>query len=281
MADSRSNPQLTELQAVELSELEKKPVLTPKQQEKLALLVTKRENSSKVILSDGCIEYLMEVYAWETGQRVRVQKEMDVEALERGKIVEQAGIDLLSFVENITYTKNKERIFNEFLTGEPDIFTGANIYKAKKISDIKSVCDQVLFLCKMQSGLEAGQKEQLQGYGDISGAQDLEVANCLLNVPEMQIEDRKRRLIYKMGVATDENPEFKLAWATYLRSMIFDGSYNTPPIPATRRVHKIIVEPFTDFERQAVYERVKVCRQWMVEFHKIYGQTEVYKDKIA
>lgn len=275
MADSRENPQLTEGQAEELKDLEKKKTLTPNQQEKLSKLIVKRENSGKVILSAGCIEYLMEVYAWETSQRVRIQKEMDVEQLERGKIVEQKGIELLGFVENTPYEKNKQRIFNDYLTGEPDVFHGPHIYKAQKIRDIKSVCDQVLYLCKVHGGLEPGQKEQLQGYGDISGAEDLEVANCLLNMPDIQIEDRKRKLIYKMGVATDENPEFKAAWATYYRSMVFDD------IPATRRVHKIIVEPFTDFERQAVYDRTKVCREWITAFHNIYQQTEVYSEKIA
>lgn len=264
MASSRSNPVLTEKQAEELKILENKMTMTTVQKERMAELLVKRENSSKVILSDTCIAYLMDVYAWETGRRVRVSKEMDVEYLQKGKLVEVDSIELLSFVENVPYKKNAERVFNDFLSGEPDIFTGEQIMQATKITDIKSIWDHPTFLCKLNTGVANGNTEQVQGYGDITGAKDLEVANCLVNMPPIQISDYKRRLMYKMEVATDENPDFKAAWEIMLRSMMFDN------IPPNQRVHKIPVAPFTDFERQAVYDRVKVCRDWLCQFDESY-----------
>lgn len=76
MATSRSNPCLTETQTKELAELEKKQSLTEVQSKRLAELLVKKENSAKVILSDTAIEYLMEVYAWETEGMVPVSKEI-------------------------------------------------------------------------------------------------------------------------------------------------------------------------------------------------------------
>lgn len=264
MSDSQKNPTLSEKQAARLKELEQRNTLTEPMRIEYTKLVQYRENAGKTILSDGCIGYLMDVYAWETGGRIRVGKELDIEYLERGKMVEQECIDLLGFVENAFYEKNKERIYNDFLSGEPDIFTGEGIYKANKVVDIKSCQDHPTFLCKINSGLENGQAEQLQGYGDITGAKDLVVANCLVNLPEMQVMDKKYKLVRKLGCATDESPEFKEVWPQLYRSMVFDD------IPHAQRVHKLKVEPFTDFERQAVYDRVKVCREWLNGFHERY-----------
>jgi len=266
MANSQKNPQLTEKKAERLEELEKKQVLTTSQSEELAELLVRKANSSKAILSDTCIAYLMDEYAWREGRRVRVSKEMDIEYLQKGKLVEQDSIELLSFIENVPYKKNTERIYNDFLSGEPDIFAGESIMSAEKVTDVKSIWDHPTFLCKLNTGVANGNTEQLQGYGDITGAKDLEVANCLVNMPTIQINDYKRRLLYKMEVATEENPEFKAAWEVMLRSMIFDN------IPAHQRVHKIKIAPFTDFERQAVYDRVKVCREWLNNFHLTYQQ---------
>ena len=63
LSNSRDNPVITDKQAVLLSELEKKDSLTDKQKEEMARLIVLRENASKIILSDTCIDYLMEVYA--------------------------------------------------------------------------------------------------------------------------------------------------------------------------------------------------------------------------
>lgn len=266
MSSSQKNPQLSEKQAVRLAELEKREVLTDAMRIEYTKLVQNRENSTKIILSDTCIGYLMDVYAWETGGRIRVGKELDIEYLQRGKMVEQECIDLLSFVENTIYEKNKERIYNDFLSGEPDIFVGKEIYASSKVTDIKSCQDHPTFLCKVNTGLENGQTEQLQGYGDITGAQDLEVANCLVNLPEIQVMDKKYKLVRKLGCATDESPEFKEVWPGLYRSMVFDD------IPPALRVYKLKVEPFTPFERQAVYARVKVCREWLCKFDETYQQ---------
>jgi len=264
MAKSAAYPTLTEKQAARLDELEGKSVLTDKMKAEISDLLIKKENGKKIILSDTCISYLMDAYSLETTQKVSVSKEMDIEFMQKGKLQEPESIKLLSFIDQVEYKKNEDRVTNDFLSGIPDIFTGESIMRAEKLKDIKSIWDYPGFLCKIHSGAANGNKEQLQGYGDITGCIDLEVVNCLVDMPDTIIGDYLRRLLYKMDVATEENLQYKIA-AAYLENSMRFGD-----IPAHMRVFKIKIEPFTEFERQAVYDRVKVCRDWLCDFDAKY-----------
>jgi hypothetical protein len=258
MSNSRSNPCLTEKQALRLDELEKKEVLTEKMKEELADLLIKKANGSKIILSDTCIEYLMEVYAWEVLGKQAVTKELDMEYTRKGKIGEPESIKLLSLVDGMLYEKNEERWYNEFLSGEPDIF------HENKIIDIKTCWDCPGFLKKINCSLENGYSYQIRGYLDITGATEGEVVYALINTPETIVNDYKRKLFYQMEVVTEESPEYVEAVANLVNSMYFDD------IPMHKRVFRVKVEPFSDQERQKLYDRVKVCRDWLNEFHEMY-----------
>lgn len=272
MSNSKDNAPLTDNQAKELAELEAKPTRTEKQGLRITELVLKQEKSKDVILSDTAIAYLVEAYAWETEKMCSITKEMDVEYFERGRKTEPESIELLSFVDDGAYIKNEERFENEFLSGIPDVLhvsvdgaaEGQEEWFAETIVDIKSTKDYPTFLYKMHKGLDPGNREQLQGYGDILDCLNLKVAFTLPTMPESIRNGYKMKLAYKMDEVTTESPRFLKAWAELERSMIFDH------IPAPRRVYKIPVEPFTLSEKQAVYERVKVCREWLNNFHLQY-----------
>jgi hypothetical protein len=275
MANSAQNPPLTELQVKELADLEAKPARTEKQGIRIAELVLKRENAKDVVLSDSCVNYLLEAYAWETERMCSITKEMDVEYFERGRKTEPESVGLLSFVDDTPYVKNEERFENAFLSGIPDILEiggraliddsgGSEIYWTKRIRDIKSCRDYPTFLYKMHKGLDPGNEDQLKGYGDILECGDLGVAFTLPTMPESIRAGYKIKLAYKMNAAIDQDPEFEKAWANLERSMIFDH------IPAARRVYKIPVAPFTPAEQQATYERVRHCREWLHNFHTQY-----------
>jgi hypothetical protein len=261
MASSKSNPTLTEKQSLRLSELEAKSSLTAKQASDMASLLVRKENGTKNSLSDGCIDYLVSVYAWEVYGRVPISKElMEVDQMRKGKMVENDSIELLSFIDDTIYTKNDQRIHNEFLSGEPDVIITGLEDIPTKIIDIKSSFDLPGFFMKAFSEPPLSYTYQVQGYCDISGALEGEIAYCLVNSPETMISDAKRKLLYMMNVATEENTEFKETWANLERSMVFDD------IPASERVIRFDIEPFTDEERNKVYDRVKVCREWLWNF---------------
>jgi hypothetical protein len=135
---------------------------------------------------------------------------------------------------------------------------------ANSIGDIKNSFDYPVFLKKINKGLENGNKEQVQGYCDIAKSSKGFIAHCLVDMPEEIIEDMKYRLLKKMNCATELSPEFMEEWEKWERSMRFSH------IPPAQRVFKIPVTPFTEFERQKVYDRVKICREWLNSFHETF-----------
>jgi len=271
LANSRSNPVLTEKQALRLLELRGKDALTDKMKEEMADLLVKEVNGSKIILSDTCISYLMTEYAWQTEGMVAVTRElMDIPQMQKGTIVESDSLKLLSKVDGIFYNANenaegeRERVSNEYLSGEVDAYAGDSIMTATVIPDIKSIWDYPTYLCKIHEPLTVANDWQIKGYQDITGAQDGFVANCLIDTPDFIIEGKKWQLLKKLNVATEEAPEFKKKWAIIEHSMRFGH------IPENKRVFKKKVDPMTDIQQQFLYDRVKVCREWMEIFHESF-----------
>lgn len=276
LAANRENPCITEKQVVELAELENKGTPTPKQKERIAELLIKKENSTKVILSDGYIDYLMEWYAWETQGMIATNKEsLETLGMNKGRMVEEESGLLLSFVDNVEYkrhideeTGERLRVSNDFLSGEIDWYLGESIYEAYNVTDTKNAFDYPTLLKKINKGLENGQKEQVQGYCDILQASEGYVAHTLVSNPPQIIEEMKWKVMKKLGSATELSPEFVIEWRKWERSMIFDH------IPHRQRVHKFEVELFSDFERQKLYDRVKFGREFLWNFHEQYTKID-------
>lgn len=275
LSNSRSFMPITEVKKARMAELEAKQDsakgLTGKQAQELAELRVKQENSAKIVLSDTCIEYLMEAYAWEVEGMIPVNKEsMDILQIKKGKLAEyQAGL-LLSAVDGVEYKTYKDRICNDYLSGEIDFYLGDSIRKAINVTDVKNAFDYPGFLKKINNGLENGQKEQVQGYGDITNAGELYIANCLVDNPDEVMEDIKWRVAKKFNAISIESPEFLEEWKKWERSMKFTH------IPIHKRVFKIKVEPFTESERQRVYDRVKYCREWLFKFDEQYQKMNLH-----
>ena len=255
---------LTENQLNKIKELEGKEKRTEKQSIELTELIQRRDKPKEIVLSDTCIGYLMEHYAFVTEGAISVTKEFDIDYFDKGRRQEAEAIATLSEVDGVEYTKNTDRIFNDFLTGEPDIFLGENVYKATVIYDTKAAWDYPGFLKKINSAVDNANKQQIQGYCDISGAGEGYVADVLVNMPDTIINDYKFRLAKKMDVIDTYSKEFQEAEDKLMLSLNFDR------IPKHKRVFKKKVDPFTDFERQKVYDKVKVCREWLVKFHEQY-----------
>lgn len=271
VSNSRSNPCITEKQQLLLDELDKKETLTEKQKEERTRLIQLKDNSTKVILSDTAITYLLEEYAWRTQGMVRVTKElMDIPQMQKGTIVEPQSLDLLSYVDKVKYEPNRdvngqrERVYNEYLSGEVDAYVGNSIMEAEKLPDVKSIWDYPTFLCKIKEPLTIANDWQLKGYGDITNAPEIFIGNCLINTPDEIINGIKWKLLNKMNVATEESPEFKEKWKIIERSMYFSH------IQPNLRVFKKPVDRMTPIQQQFLYDRVKICREWLKNFHEDY-----------
>jgi hypothetical protein len=267
LSENKSNPPMTESQDRTLAKYRKTldagKRLTLNQADEMAYLETKEKNTKKLILSESCIKYLMTEYAWITEGMIPVGREqLNLVAARKGNITELEGILLLSKVDQIQYKIHKTRIYNEYLSGEIDAYSGEEVMKAICIVDNKASYDYPTYLCKIHSKVENDHKNQVKGYIDITGARVGYVSNTLVNCPQELIEEARWSLTRKMNAATPESPEVMEVWPTWERSMIFDRiSYH-------KRVHKVKIEPFTDHERKRLYDKVKVCREWLNSFHE-------------
>jgi len=261
MANSKENAPLTDNQIKELAELEAKATRTEKQTLRITELVLKMEKSKDVVLSDTCIQYLTEAYAWEVFGKFNVTKEMDIEYIQKGREVEDESIELLSFVRDRAYSKNTERIENDFLSGHPDVYAGEKLIGADYITDMKNCWSLPGFLYKIHKGIDDGYREQVGGYGLIANCTNLSVTYALVNTPESIRNSYKFRLANKLNVIDVDHRE---EWHQIECSMIFTD------IRHEQRIHEIPLEPFSETEKNAIYERVKHCREWLNNFHELY-----------
>ena len=266
LAVSAENKPLTPKQLEDIKKYENKPNLTPTQAADLIRLKAKMDAPPEITYSLTCIEYLTEWYSWYVHGKKPVDREaMDMIPTEKGKKVQTESILLLSKVEGKLYIENKERVSNDYLSGEPDVYEGNNIMSANSITDMKNSVDHPCFLKQIVSPLEKNYIKQIKGYGDITGAKDLSITRALVNMPPEMIMDYQDRIARKMGVIDRETQSFQEEWAIWERSMIFDD------IPMHQRIHKTKVEPFTEEERTFLYDRIKYCRDWLWKFHEQYS----------
>jgi hypothetical protein len=269
LSNSRDNPVLTEKQSETLAKYRNRMeggwIPTTNQQMEICGLQEKEENGKKVILSDTCIEYLMIEYAWLAQGMIPVGKEsLDLLTINKGKRGEPEAASMLIRLDKLPYKTHKERISNDYISGEIDLYLGDHVMEAEQIDDIKNSWDYPTFLKKINNGLENGQETQVQGYEDITGARKGNIVNALISCSPFEIEEMRWKLTRKLGAATPESPEVIDEWPIWYRSMVFDH------IPIHKRIHKIPIEPFSIHERQALYDKVKICREWLSDFHERY-----------
>lgn len=170
---------------------------TSTKQEDLEYLIAKRD--AKPFLSEtakGEVEKL-----WRFLEKGFVD-ELNTKQIEKGFLQEEEGIEILSEVDGVFYTKNSERLRRDNLTGEADIIY-TNEDGRKKIIDIKCSWDMRTF---MNSTLSNIYEWQLRVYMYLYDAQEAELVYVLVDTPKHLIEKEKRQLFfkYKSDAMSDE-----------------------------------------------------------------------------
>jgi len=140
----------------------------------------------------------------------------------KGNQVEEDSITLYSRLHKKFYKKNEIHLNNEFVMGTPDVFTGESITNAETVIDIKSSWDLYTFHRTNSKDINPIYWWQLQTYMWLTGARKAYLAYCLVNTPVAMIEEEKRRLFYKMNVATTEDPTYLEACEELELSMTYD-----------------------------------------------------------
>ena len=255
MTEPKDARSLTPNQLKLIEDYEAKATLTDKQAEDLASLIMKRDAPPK--LSDTCTTYLLEVYGYEKYGKEPISFTKKNKYCEKGWLVEDDSITLLSLTDRKFYSKNEEHVWNDYLKGTPDIYLGASIMEATKIIEIKSKFGLDTFLQVIFEPTPPVYDWQINCYMDITGAKEGEIAHTLVNTPDNIIQNELRKLLYEMDVATDENPEYKKAAEKLINNMTFDN------IPAAQRIYKV---PIVKRDMSPMYKRIEMCRTWLAEF---------------
>lgn len=214
-------------------------------------------------LSQTAKTYMAKVYAEVKYGKRSIDQLKGNKYTEKGKLVEEDGIDLLCHIERRMLRKNDERLTNEWLTGELDLFEGESIRKATFVWDIKCPFSTDSFFSLIGQPLNPDYEFQMQGYLDLTGCQEGAIAYTLVSAPAEMIQDELRKTFYKLGCVTEEDPRYIAAKREIVNNMTFD---DMPP------EHRLLQFPvYRDQTRiDKIHEKVEQCRVYLGELERMH-----------
>ncbi len=204
-------------------------------------------------LSETTKSYLIDLFVEEKYGR---QQDVFNKYMQKGLLVEEDAITLYSRVTKKFFRKNEDRLENDFIKGTPDLFTGEDIQNAIEVIDIKSSWDIFTYFRNFVKDLPPAYYWQLQGYMALTGALTARVAFCLVDTPDVMINDEKRKLMWKMGVATDMDDTYIEACDHMERLMKYGD------IPNERKVCEYVFSRDEDAIAK-IYTKVSKAREYL------------------
>lgn len=222
-------------------------------------------------LSEGAKTHLIDVYVSNKyGRNTDIQNKY----VSKGLMVEEDSITLYSRVKKTFLVKNERHFANKWIKGTPDLFdadpsklnfieqNGVLVWDGRPhdltVIDIKSSWDIFTFFRVHTKDINSLYWYQLQGYMALTGATSARLAYCLIDTPAQLIMDEKRKLMYKMGCATEENAEFLEACQELDKLMCYGD------IPNEERIIEFQIERDED-AIQMIYEKVQKGREFLNE----------------
>lgn len=211
-------------------------------------------------------------------------KEIKNKYLEKGIQVEDYTLSLYTRVTNTLVIKNKERLTNLFLTGELD----NNDKPKRKLREFKSSWDFSTFPFFDTEIPNTDYDWQTQGYLALTGYDDAELIYGLVDTPAKIIDDELRRLDWKHGIFNmegDVKPECISLVVETVSNLIYSKKGLKDYCKLSTNVYE---EWFTEFKEipeeqrlkvfhikrddnkiNAIYNQIKVCREYMNSLTKV------------
>ena len=158
-----------------------------KKPEELAELIAKRDappelsDTAKTLVKRMWLKYEKGIYT-----------NLKNKYVEKGNLMEEDSISLVSEVENSIFVKNTERIENEYFTGEADIIK--DLENKRLIIDTKTSWSAETF---MEAKPTLNYEVQGQIYMNLYDADEFELKFCLVDTPEHLIQREKDSLKWK------------------------------------------------------------------------------------
>lgn len=146
-------------------------------------------------LSETAKTYLKDIYREATTDR---REQITSKYFEHGNFGEEYAITMLSLHLRKMLKKNDKRLFNHYISGEPDIYIGEDITKATIGYDTK--CPYSVFTMPFK-GEELNEQYEWQNhcYMYLTGAQEWNTVYCLVSHNPASIKKQKTALWYKLG----------------------------------------------------------------------------------
>ena len=216
----------------------------------LGHLMTESRSKSDPISETTKTHLIDKFVSWKYGRQTDISNRYVI----KGLTVEEDSLTLYSQYKKKFLKKNEEQISNDFISGTPDHYEGEEILKANLITDIKSSWDIFTFF-RSKAKLNKMYYWQMQGYMALTGAKKATLAYCLVDTPDVMIQDEKRKLMWRMGLI-DDSKEYLEACKEIDKLSVYTD------IPIKVRVHEIHIET-NDMEIERLYERIKYCREWI------------------
>jgi hypothetical protein len=236
----------------------------------LAKIVELREQEAELFrwkdvepLSQTAKSYLAKVYAEVKYGKRSMQQLKGNKYTEKGKLVEEDGIDLVCLLDRRMLTKNDIRVENEFLTGEPDLYVGESIYNASYLIDIKCPYDIASFLDNLGGPLNPDYYAQIQGYMALCNCPEGEVSYCLVSAPVDMVQEELRKAYYRIGCVTEEDERYKKEKREIVNNMTFE---EIPPEHRRLKFHVTRDQAYID----KVYQKVEQSRKYLSEIERMH-----------
>jgi len=186
MTKPKDSGGITDTQQEFLNDMdERDKPMTEKQQEKYDYLLEKKHKPEG--LSEGAKTYCKE---WLKHKLLGREPEIASKYLDKGIIAESGAIQLLNKLYQEDYTKNTERLSNEFMTGECDIHKNRIIRDTKCSWSVKSFPMLAVDVCYEYYW-------QNQAYLILWDAEYGWVDYCLVNTPDRIIEQESKRISWR------------------------------------------------------------------------------------
>jgi len=165
-------------------------------------------------LSAGAKTYLntlakQEVYGY--------RKVLDVKYLDKGNALEAAAIQMLNDLEFKSYTKNTQRLENEFLTGEPDIWV-----PAVRTIDTKVSWSLDTFPSVSEDAHDPMYEWQGRGYMQLCDVPEHRVSFLMLDTPSEMCRWEQPELHRVSHIP----PELRHTSITYMRCPVLESKMN-------------------------------------------------------
>jgi hypothetical protein len=185
--------------------------LTPAQQDKFNEYSALEKDKS---LPVGVQSYLKKLYREVTYNR---RKKLESKYILKGNLQEEEAITMYSLFTGEIFMNNKERVNNEYITGEYDMYSGDDIDHITEGYDTKCSFDLSTFPFPEDS-LDINYYYQNMSYMWLSGSDKWTTVYCLTNTPDKMLKD----MIYREDFRWDGDDAPMSAKLDILNTNVFD-----------------------------------------------------------